>query len=147
MYLRLPMKNDDEISKKDKIVFGTGILITVLVIGVTSFLFYQYQNRKSGVSNEKLVESQTPEPQKTEKPQVDYKNHKIQVLNGSGIAGSAKKLTDELKNMGYLQVTAGNYEEIITGNILMAPTDFGKDISLKDYQYEKSETIKIIIGK
>ena len=146
MYLRLPMKNDDEISKKDKIVFGTGILITVLVIGVTSFLFYNYKRVES--NQKKIVIEPTITPIATEKPQIiDYKNTEIQVLNGSGIACRAKKLTDELKNMGYLKVTAGNYENVITGNILESPTDFGKSINLENYKFQKSDVIKIIIGK
>jgi len=138
------MKNDEEISKKDKFVFGTGIVVTILIVSVSGWLYFASLRKP-------VNKTQTTEITPTSEPvkilEVDYKDKEIQVLNGSGIASRAKKLTDELKNMGYLKVTAGNYEKIITGNILMSPTDFGKDINLKDYQYEKSETIKIIIGK
>lgn len=131
---------------KDRIIFSIGIVISLIVIGASGWLYYQ-NSKKTGMRKEEIVTTQTPvatiKPQQT----VDYKNIDIQVLNGSGKVGLAKVYADKLKKLGYTKVTTGNYIETITGNLLLAPTDFGLDINLENYKYEKSEIIKIVIAK
>ena len=41
-------------------------------------------------------------------PVFDLKDFKIQVLNGSGVAGLAGKAKDKLEALGYPEVTVGN---------------------------------------
>lgn len=130
---------------KDNFIFITGIFISLIVVGASVFLYYK-NTQRIAPSVERIVEATvTPEPTKT--PEINYKNTEIQVLNGSGKAGLAKIYADKLAKLGYTKITTGNYEEIITGNLLFAPTDFGKDINLEDYTFKKSEDIKIIMGK
>lgn len=129
---------------KDKIIFSMGIIISLVIIGCSAWLYYQ---------NTKLI-VKTTNPVPTIKPQTisydeksNYKNTEIQVLNGTEIAGKAKKFANTLSNLGYIKITTGNYNTTVTGNLLLAPTDFGSDIKLENYKYQKSDQIKIIIGK
>lgn len=130
---------------KDKAIFIFGIIVSLVVISVSGMLYYQ-NSKKTGMRKEEIVIIQTPEP--TQKPQetVNYKNTEIQVLNGSGKAGLAKTYADKLEKLGYTKITTGNYGKIIRGNMLIGPTDFGKEINLENYKYQKSDVIKIILG-
>jgi hypothetical protein len=132
---------------RDKIIFTIGIILGLMVVSASGFLFYKNQLI---IKNEELIikEVATPVAEATIKPvDTNYKNIEIQVLNGSGKAGAAKKYADILSNLGYSKVSTGNYEEIVTSNLLFAPTDFGDEINLKKYEYKKSDSIKIVIGK
>lgn len=129
---------------KDKIIFSIGIFISLMIISVSGWLYYKSEQQIVNKDQQKTEITQTPSP--TEKPQViDYKNQKIEVLNGSGKAGLAKVFADKLTKLGFTKVTTGNYEKTV-GNLLFAPRDFGADINLEGYKYQKSETIKIILG-
>lgn len=137
---------------KDKIIFGIGIFISILVFSASGWLYYQ-NTKRVAYSVARIVETlQTPSP--TQIPEInydkksDYKNTEILVLNGSGKAGVAKKYADNLKTLGYKKVEIGNYSEKSTTNLLMAPTNFKEDlqkIGFLDYIYKTSETIKVII--
>lgn len=131
---------------KDKIIFSIGIFISLMIISFSGWLYYKSEQQIVNKDQQKTEITQTPSP--TEKPQViDYKNQKIEVLNGSGKAGLAKVFADKLTKLGFTKVTTGNYVEIVTGNLLFAPTDFGKDINLENYEYKKSDDIRVVYGK
>ena len=68
---------------------------------------------KTPVSEEKSTPTSTPVPE----PTPDKQAVKIKVLNGSGTAGIASKLAEELEDMGYKDIETGNadnytYEDI-----------------------------------
>lgn len=132
---------------KDKAVFVMGILVTLVIICTSVWLFFQ--NKRLENSAERLVKTEAiSTPITTQKPQeINYKETEILVLNGSGKTGLAKTYAEKLKVLGYTKVTTGNNKELVTGNLLLAPTDFGKEINLENYKYEKSDEIKIVIGK
>ncbi len=92
------------------------VLFLVVIGGVTFFVF---KSSKSGSTlgentdetlgitdsliSETPLESPTPTPEAVDKAEV-----RIQVLNGTGIAGEAGVLSDQLKNLGYTEVKTGN---------------------------------------
>jgi heme/copper-type cytochrome/quinol oxidase subunit 2 len=90
------------------------ILFLIVIGGVTFFVF------KSSRSASSLNESPTPDtsnltniatPEPTSTPSAsptDKATINIQVLNGTGIAGEASYLVDQLKPLGYTNVTTGN---------------------------------------
>ncbi len=90
------------------------ILFLVVIGGVTFFVF------KSSRSATSLEESPTPDtsltnfatpdptPSPSSTPAADKSTIKIEVLNGTGIAGEAGLLSDALKDLGYTSVTTGN---------------------------------------
>ncbi len=129
--------------KKDKAIFIVGILFMLSICGASGWLYF-LNTKGTGYSVQRIVEAtQTPEP--TAIPKADYKNIDIQVLNASKTKGLAKIYADKLIELGFEKLTTGNYADETDKNLLFAPTDFGKEINLEDYEYEKSETIKIIV--
>lgn len=131
---------------KDGLIFSIGLLVTLIIISTSSFLFYESKkidNSKVNLEDPVVLATLSP----TATPQNDYKNMPIKVLNGSGIAGKAKAFSDSLEKLGYKNVETGNNSEQVNGNFLMAPIDFGIEIELKSYKYQKSDDIKIILGK
>ena len=92
------------------------VLFLVVIGGVTFFVF---KSSKSGSTlgentdetlgitdsliSETPLESPTPTPEAVDKAEV-----RVQVLNGTGIAGEAGVLSDQLKNLGYTEVKTGN---------------------------------------
>jgi hypothetical protein len=143
--------DDEKIAKRDKLLFGTGILIAVLVICASAYLYSRYiQIKRIEISDERVV-SATPVLQAV---QSDYKNLKIEILNASGKSGVAGIFTKKLLDLGYSNVTAGNYGSVLNGGILKMPeasaSSFESDLKslgFSNYKIEKSDSIQIILGK
>ncbi len=78
------------------------IVVIALVGGV--FIYFQSQKQKSAPMNKAVVTiAPTEEPSPTEKPKIDKKTVKIQVLNGTGTPGQASTAVDALKKADYVQ--------------------------------------------
>jgi hypothetical protein len=136
--------------RHDKTIFILGILFTILVTCFSGFLYY-ISIKKSEINTSSLAKKEIQKiAVATTKPVVDYRNIDIQILNATGVSGAAKKYADKLKALGYTKVTTGNNTDKLLKNKLLAPADFREDlvkIDFLDYEYEKNESIKIIIGK
>lgn len=76
--------------------------------------------------NTPKVRQSSPESSESAKFRKDLK---IQILNGSGIAGQAGKLKDQLEDLGYKNIEVGNAEE---RNNKITDVKFGKNISSED---------------
>lgn len=136
--------------KHDKTIFVFGLLFIILMSGLSGFLYY-LSVKKTEINTTNLVKKETKNVVIPTAKLVanDYKNNEIVVLNATGISGAAKKYADKLKTLGYTKVSTGNNIDKLSKNKLLAPTDFREDlvkIDFLDYEYEKNESIKIIIG-
>ncbi len=88
------------------------ILFLVVIGGVTFFVF---KSSKSSTTDEGqtpeptagLSNVATPEPTPSATP-ADKSKLNVSVLNGTGIPGEAGILSDQLKKLGYTNVTTGN---------------------------------------
>lgn len=109
----------EEKQKKEKvpfwIIFIAFLLGLSLGAGIIGGIFYY----KVRVENMLPKESPTPEAMSTPTPQQetatptpvskeDKESLKIQVLNGSGIAGEASKVEGSLNDAGFTTITTGN---------------------------------------
>lgn len=71
------------------------------------------------IFNKKLIKGETvesspspsPTPTQTPKPALNKADWSLEVLNGSGVSGLAKKIADKLKEMGYQVVKTGNADK------------------------------------
>lgn len=120
------------------------VLFLVVIGGVTFFVF------KSSRTASTLEESPTPDtsnltnlatPQPTSTPSsspstIDKSQIKIQVLNGTGIAGEAGFLSDKLKALGFTNITTGN-----------APTQGGSDTQVTFSKTTDSDIVTQITSK
>lgn len=89
------------------------LILFLIVIGAVTFFVFKSSR---GVSTENasptpaatdMSNVATPVPSPSATP-ADKTQLKIQVLNGTGIAGEAGLLTSALKALGYTDITAGN---------------------------------------
>ena len=91
------------------------IIITIAIILIIAGLFFivlPMLNKtsspdKTPVSEEKTQPTSTPVPE----PTPDKETISIKVLNGSGTAGVASKLAEELEDLGYKDVETGNADD------------------------------------
>lgn len=88
------------------------ILFLLVIGGVTFFVFKSSKSTASDqnatpTATSDLTNVATAPPTPTASP-ADKTALSISVLNGTGIAGEAGILADQLKNLGYTNVTTGN---------------------------------------
>lgn len=110
------------------------IFIGLLILGGAGIFFFTKSSGEAIPSptpsfgvvpiEEKTNES-TPIPTKSPEP-INRETVSIEVLNGTGISGEAKLLTDKLKTLGYSDITAGNAE---TSDNTEATVTFSKTLS------------------
>lgn len=118
-----PTVGEQKKSGGAKTILIVGILILVAILGFviyksatketddTSFEQTSYEGLTTP-SSEQTVESITPVPSPV--ASVDKTKIKIQVQNGTGIAGEAAYLQTQLKDLGYADIKVGNSESTVT---------------------------------
>ncbi len=143
--------------KNDKIIHTAGIFFSIIIIGLSIYLYYLNSKIISQIKKplvDTKVSTQVDVETKTEI--VDYKNTEILVLNATRTKGLAKIYADKLINLGYTKVSTGNYEETTDENLLIAPHDFKDDllkIEFTNYKFipqpltEENSKIQIVIAK
>lgn len=100
-----PYSNQQGRSKNKKTVIIVFIIIVAAILGG---IFLLRQPKKTEQSKTDLIEKKESSP--TEKPEIDKKSVKIQVLNGTGTPGQAGTVLEDLKKAGY------NSDNIKTAN-------------------------------
>lgn len=94
--------------KKSKKALFSLILVVIVLTVVGAFIF----NKKSSKQTEPTPSpTSIPTPTQTPKPAFDKADWSLEVLNGSGVTGAAKKIADKLKEMGYQIVKTGNADK------------------------------------
>lgn len=91
------------------------VIIALIIIAVLGYIIFKSSSKKNAgdISNVTPVETTTPEitpessPTATPKA-ADKSAVKIQIQNGTGIAGEAGYLQTQFKALGYANITAGN---------------------------------------
>ncbi len=78
---------------------NTAVIIVVVVVAALIGGLFILQQSKKNKQPQVPAEKETPSP--TEMPKIDKKDVKIEVLNGSGIAGQARIAADALKKAGF----------------------------------------------
>lgn len=150
-------------SGKKFIIIGAAF---VLAITAAAALVVIGLNRNKAVENiapetTKTQEIQTAPP-KEEAPAMIFDKTKftLEILNGSGVAGAAKKIADKLSPLGYEIIKVGNAEEVEKTQVyLSSAMENFKSEFLKDLEADLKEatisgelkdstaSARIIIGK
>ena len=84
------------------------IIMVIIILALTGGIFMLRQSKKTNQTKVTVAENNEPSP--TEKPEIDKKSVKIQVLNGTGTPGQAGIAVEVLKKAGY------NFDSIKTAN-------------------------------
>jgi len=103
-------------------------------------LFSRQKNRldiNSFISKKPAAVSLTPHPPTvtlSPTPIINRESVKIEILNGSGIAGKANQLKELLKNYGYSEIITGNADnfDYVNTEILYKTTNYAVAVALKN---------------
>ena len=114
--LKIEENDEDEeepaIEKRGKKIFVVGIGVTLVVVLLTGIIaFYltsQLKQEPEVLVSEKVVTTPAPEPTSVPFNRQDWT---FEVLNGSGIVGSAKVASDKLQSLGYTVIKTGNADK------------------------------------
>lgn len=117
-FLEREAEEEKEVPFKQYFMLGVSL---VFLSGAFIFMAYTFnffpfsvktQPKKAAVISpaKQVVVSNTPTPTSVEKAKFKKEDIKIQVLNGSGIAGQAGKLKDQLETLAYDNIEIGNAE-------------------------------------
>lgn len=133
MVASAPVVTSDEPVKKEG---GSWWMLLVafvlgLLVGAVTMYIIKTQRSALGPQKDATVVSQIPGPSATPVGEIKRSDLKVQVLNGSGVAGAAAEAKTFLEGLGYVDVAAGN-----------ADGDFARtEIEIKE---DKSSASKIL---
>lgn len=136
-------EDEKTVSANSKTLLMTIIFFVLLIILVGGgFYVFFTRNMNKQTSNENISESQasptqlqpTKEPTKVveEKipPQITKaEDVRIQILNGSSIAGQATQIKDALEAVGFVNIETGNAEETIEQTTVTISPDVSEELA------------------
>lgn len=99
---------EQEKSGKKLFVFGGITLAVIVLLTIGFFAFSAREAQKEEKAEKAATENATPAPVSTPKPTIDKSQWSLEVLNGSGVPGAAKKIADQITALGYQVVKTGN---------------------------------------
>ncbi len=154
-----PMLHQSKSGRK-KLITAAVIVVIVLLGGwvVKSFVGESSKSGEQTGSQPIPTQFSTPTP----KPQLIKSEWSFEVLNGSGVRGAAKKLADQLKDLGYQVVKVANADRddyaktqiLVTGNlqdkidlVVADVKDVVKIASVAGELKDSTASARIIIGK
>lgn len=102
------------LEKKNRKMFGIGIIILAVVLAGLAFVLYQRSQLPPVTTGEETVEASpvvmesTPTPTPAPETGLERGEITVEVLNGSGVTGAAGVFAEKLENLGYEIGEVGN---------------------------------------
>ncbi len=132
------MWSDAPGQKKSSAGIWVALVILLLLVGLGAGGYYFYLTQNNQSANQAAEETTSEiteapvEPTATPTPQVNRAEWTIDVQNGTGTPGLAKKVADELKTLGYNIGKVGNADEsdFTTSELHVTSTDETRASSL-----------------
>lgn len=160
-----PLFEPEEKSRKKLYIIGA--VITVIVVAISVWFFMNFnKNKNTEEKKPEITKSQqisAPEVTAEKEPETSFDRSKItlEILNGSGVAGAAKKIADSIAALEYRIIKVGNAEENSDTTQILVSKDLEKfqDEFLKDLEgvipeatvsgalEDSTASARIIIGK
>lgn len=154
------------VKKSNKKIFIIAFVI-ILITLLAAVLFFIMSNRGKKTEEPSIQPSEIQKtethPAQEEKTTESYNRTKVtlEILNGSGVAGAAKKIAESLAGLGYDIITVGNAPEesdqtqvLIAQNLKKYEVEFLKDLneslseaSVSGILEDSTASARIIIGK
>lgn len=157
------LPEEEKKSGKKIIIIGAAFVLAITAAAVLVVI---------GLNRNKAVENIAPETSKTEEIQTapakeetptavfDKSKFTLEILNGSGAAGAAKKIADRLSLLGYEVIKVGNAPEVDKTQVYLSldmenfKSEFLKDLeadfkeaSISGELKDSTASARIIIGK
>lgn len=121
--------SSDSDSKPHKNFLLPMIFIVLLGIAVLGGVYFYMQNSDKTQKSKTNVVTLSPTPQAVtpEPEEVDLSKYSIEVLNGSGVSGTAGKVKDSLEDVGFSVESVGNADNSdYTKTIIQAKKEVDK---------------------
>lgn len=121
------MPNSEPKKKRNLIIAIVGIILLIL-LGVGAWFVLSDPTTEEATPEQETIEIQptsTPVPTETPVP-IERSEIRIQVLNGTGVSGEAGLLQEELEELGYEDIEAGNADNT---DYEAAEVTFNEDLS------------------
>lgn len=130
-----------DVEKKHKAVFLFGVVFLVLIILTTGTILVFTNTLLPKGKTIKTVELEVKDikTDKDKKPALDRSEWTFEVLNGSGVAGSAGNAAKKLEGLGYIVIEIDNADkQTYTANqVYVAKENFGQaNLLLEDLKTE-----------
>lgn len=123
-----PEESSQKSNKKILIMGAIGLGAIVLIIALFGIVSSNLDREKE---EPKVAQIVTPSPSPSPIPALDRAAISFEVLNGSGIAGVAKKAADKLTDLGYEVIKVDNADKSdYKGNKLFVSKTFADKVSL-----------------
>lgn len=150
-----------EQGNKNLFIFG-GIVVGIIILATVGFFIFSSKQPQEQKTITPQSETSTPKPTEAPKKALNRADWSMEVLNGSGVSGAAKKIADKLKDLGYPIVKVGNADkdDYETSQILVSKTLQDKiDLVLADIKdivkiasssgdlKDSTASARIILGK
>lgn len=143
-----PISYDSNLQEKKGNKKTVIVIIVIIVAIIIGGFFYLQQSKKTDQTKETTeITTEIKKPSPTEKPEIDRKSIKIQVLNGTGTPGQAGTVVDDLKSAGYdsdniKTANAEEYDKTITTISIKKGFDYVAD-DIKDVLKSDFDEIRI----
>lgn len=131
------------LEKTNKALFALGTIIALGLIAGSIAIFFIYLSHPKQVTRQETIPIEEATPSATPVPATNKSDITIEVLNGSGVAGTAGKAAAKLATLGYTIGATGNAEKRYSkSEIWIAPSvkDDGVAMLLVDSEKEFSIT-------
>ena len=117
--LQQDVQQESALSKKNKVLYGVGIVSAMLVIALSMAIYSLYISTQQEPKTP-VVNSSAPVVTQTPAPVFSPTTISVEVLNGSGVAGAAAKAAATLSKQGYRVVSTGNAKKIPDSTVLLS---------------------------
>ena len=149
------------IEKKNRVLYFFSFIFVALIIFTSVTVYYLYQKEKSDITKLQTAQA-TPRPVSPTPNPFQTGDWSLEVLNGSGKAGTARKAAVNLSSLGFKVITVGNagkssYQNVnvyISKDLAKFESEFMKNITslfpfatVSGLLEVSSPSARIIIGK
>lgn len=90
---------------------GKKLLIIIVVLAALLFGGYFAVRSITQPSPVTTISTPAPTPAPTSQPVLNRSDWSLEILNGSGVTGAARKIADQVQILGYLVVKTGNADK------------------------------------
>lgn len=133
--------------KSNKRIFTLGGFVLGVIVTLTVTLFVFFLMQSSGKDEVKKAAEVISTPTVAPKQVLLRSEWSFEVLNGSGVAGAAKKVADQLTSLGYKVVETGNADkQTYKGNGLFVSSEMEGKLDLMMADLKNTIEIATVAG-
>lgn len=125
------VEDTQEKSNKKLYIWGGAALSLIVILTIGFFMFSSKEIKEEESPTAQVEATSTPQPTEAPKKVLKREEWSLEVLNGSGVSGLAKKVADKLAALGYPVVKTGNADkDDYKDSLIFTTTDLKDKVEL-----------------